>query len=154
MASHQKTVQQKQFCRGQCDIFKVSMFQGLWQDPRMGVRNSGRVGEWIILQAIHSEECYFSARPLSKYLVVGRSKVFSSWIWRAALLLPSERLSTCLNRVLSWGEVGIVLESWVLPSLSTSKTRACSWSCLELVPARKWLSKLSPQSLPHWTWLK
>lgn len=151
MASHQKQFSKTNSARTNVIYSRYPCF-----------RDSGRIQgwvletleEWLILQAIHSEECYFSARPLSKYLVVGRSKVFSSWIWRAALLLPSERLSTCLHRVLSWGEVGIVLEGWVLPSLSTSKTRTCSRSCLELVSARKWTSKLSPQSLPHWTWLK
>lgn len=61
MASHQKTVQQKQFCWGQRDALQASVFQLLWRDPGIGVRQSGRVDELLILQAILSEQCYFSA---------------------------------------------------------------------------------------------
>lgn len=66
-----KTVQQKQFCWGQCDALQVSVRQLLWQDPALGVRHAGRVDELLILQAILSEWCYFSARLLNKYLVGG-----------------------------------------------------------------------------------
>lgn len=66
-----KTVQQKQFCWGLCDALQVSVLQLLWQDPGIGVRHSGRVDELLILQAILSEWCYFSARLLNKYLVEG-----------------------------------------------------------------------------------
>lgn len=65
-----KTVQQKQFCWGQCDALQVSVLQLLWQDPGLGVRHSGGVDELLTLQAILSEWCYFSARLLNKYLVV------------------------------------------------------------------------------------
>lgn len=68
-----KTVQQKQFCWGQCDALQVSVFQLLWRDPGIGVRNSGRVNELLILQAILSEECCFSERLSNKYFMVWSS---------------------------------------------------------------------------------